>query len=172
MKCTAVFQQWNANIILACDGLWGIWGEIPMPVLCPFSTPCQIINSLVEIAIWLPNTNPTPNPKPSPTPNPKPTNTRKVIIWQGSELGTTRAHPYRLNSLARYFDVTQWSFCAALLQVEHTYRLSAQHMENMWAEGWAHSELLEPRGEHRQMLKRKTIFIQTSQRKRHIRVNW
>ncbi len=28
---------------------------------------------------------------PSPTPNPKPTNTRGVIIWQGSELGTTPA---------------------------------------------------------------------------------
>ncbi len=59
------------------------------PVLCPFLTPCQIITPLVEIAIWLPNPNPTPNPNPSPTPNPKPTNTRGVIIWQGSELGTT-----------------------------------------------------------------------------------
>ncbi len=49
-------------------------------VLCPFSTPCQIITPLVEIAIWLPNPNPTPNPNPSPTPNPKPTNTRGVII--------------------------------------------------------------------------------------------
>ncbi len=58
--------------------------------LCPFSTPCQIITPLVEIAIWLPNPNPTPNPNPSPTPNPKPTNTRGVIIWQGSELGTTK----------------------------------------------------------------------------------
>ncbi len=61
------------------------------PVLCPFSTPWQIITPLVEIAIWLPNPNPTPNPNPSPTPNPKPTNTRGVIIWQGSELGTTPA---------------------------------------------------------------------------------
>ncbi len=42
----------------------------PEPVLCPFSTPCQIITPLVEIATWL------PNPNPSPTPNPKPTNTR------------------------------------------------------------------------------------------------
>ncbi len=61
----------------------------PGPVLCPFSTPCQIITPLVEIALWLPNPNPTPNPNPSPTPDPKPTNTRGVIIWQGSELGTT-----------------------------------------------------------------------------------
>ncbi len=45
------------------------------PVLCPFSTPCQIITPLVEIAIWLPNPNPTPNPNPSPTHNPKPANT-------------------------------------------------------------------------------------------------
>ncbi len=28
--------------------------------------------------------------------------------------------PYTFISLSRYFDVTQWSFCAALLQVEHT----------------------------------------------------
>ncbi len=61
------------------------------PVLCPFSTPCQIITPLLEIAIWLPNPNPTPNPNPSPTPNRKPTNTRGVIIWQGSELSTTPA---------------------------------------------------------------------------------
>ncbi len=51
----------------------------------PIFDPCQIITPLVEIAIWFPN----PNPSPSPTPNPKPTNTRRVIIWQGSELGTT-----------------------------------------------------------------------------------
>ncbi len=60
-----------------------------MPVLCPFSAPCQIITPLVEIAIWLLNPNPTPNLNPFLTPNPKPTNTRGVIIWQGSELGTT-----------------------------------------------------------------------------------
>ncbi len=38
-------------------------------------------------------------------------------------------------------------------------------------EGWAHSELREPRGERRQMLKRKPIFIQTRRCKLHIRVN-
>ncbi len=59
---------------------WAIKRTVFMfPVLCPFSTPCQIITPVVEIAIWL------PNPNPSPTPNPKPTNTRGVIIWQGSE---------------------------------------------------------------------------------------
>ncbi len=47
----------------------------------------------------------------------------------------------------RYFDVTQWSFCAALLQVKPTYCLSAEHMANVRGEGWAHSELREPRGE-------------------------
>ncbi len=67
---------------------YSMWNVHWVPVLCPFSTPCQIITPLVEIAIWLPNPNPTPNPTPSPTPNPKPTNTRGVIIWQGSELGT------------------------------------------------------------------------------------
>ncbi len=68
-------------------------------MLCPFSTPCQIITPLIEIAIWL------PNPNPSPTPNPKPTNTRGVIIWQGSELGTTpvlpREHEVLLSQRAR-----------------------------------------------------------------------
>ncbi len=34
-----------------------------------------------------------PKRNPSPTPNPKPTNTRGVIIWQGSELGTTPVLP-------------------------------------------------------------------------------
>ncbi len=62
--------------------------------------------------------------------------------------------------------------CTALLQVEHTYRLSAQHMANARGECWAHSELREPRGEHRQMLKRKPIFIQTNWRKLYIWVNW
>ncbi len=62
---------------------------------CAISTPCQIITPLLEITIWLPNPNPTPNPNPSPTPNPKPTNTRGVIIWQRSELGTTPARLQR-----------------------------------------------------------------------------
>ncbi len=35
------------------------------PVLCPFSTPCQIITPLIEIAIWLPNPNPSPTPNPN-----------------------------------------------------------------------------------------------------------
>ncbi len=30
-----------------------------VPVLCPLSTPCQIITPLVEISIWLPNPNPS-----------------------------------------------------------------------------------------------------------------
>ncbi len=36
-----------------------------LPVLCPFSTPCQIITPLIEIAIWLPNPNPSPTPNPN-----------------------------------------------------------------------------------------------------------
>ncbi len=64
-----------------------------------------------------------------------------------------------LLSLSRYFNDTQWSFCAVLLQVEHTYRLSAQRMANDWGESWAHSELREPRGERQRVLKRKPILF-------------
>ncbi len=42
--------------------LIAISGNIASPVLFSFSTPCQIITPLVELAIWLPNPNPTPNP--------------------------------------------------------------------------------------------------------------
>ncbi len=80
--------------------------------------------------------------------------------------------PSALLSLSWYFDVTQRKFCTALLQVEHTYRRSAQHLANVREEGWAHSDLGGPRGERRRMLERKTIFIQTSRRKLRIRVNW
>ncbi len=73
---------WDASEKCRYKPNWLEWPQ-SAPVLWPFSTPCQIITPLVEIAIWL------PNPNPSPTPNPKPTNTRGVIIWQGSELGTT-----------------------------------------------------------------------------------
>ncbi len=45
------------------------------------------------------------------------------------------------------------------------------NMANTRGEGWAHSELREPRGERRRMLKREPIFIQTNRCKLHIRVN-
>ncbi len=66
----------ESNIRGRFASLFRIALSVERPVLCPFSTPCQIITPLVEIATWLPNPNPTPNPNPSPTPNPKPTNTR------------------------------------------------------------------------------------------------
>ncbi len=59
---------------------------------------------------------------------------RMITVWHQSNARAIRKYkdPSALLSLSWYFDVTQWSFCAALLQVEHTYRLSAQHMANAW----------------------------------------
>ncbi len=61
-----------------------------MPVLYPFSIPCQIITPLIEIAIWMPNPNPNSNPNPSPTPNPKPGNNKKIINLVGINLAGVR----------------------------------------------------------------------------------
>ncbi len=47
----------NSCLVHLCIGL----------VLFPFSTPCQIITPLIEIAIWLPNPNPSHTPNPNPT---------------------------------------------------------------------------------------------------------
>ncbi len=49
--------------------------------------------------------NANPNPSPSPTPNPKPTNTREVIIWQGSELGKTRRNLWSLYNYCPHLHV-------------------------------------------------------------------
>ncbi len=48
-----------------------------------------------------------------------------ALCWTDRHQSTMRAikeqtDPYAFISLSRYFDVTQWSFCAALLQVKHT----------------------------------------------------
>ncbi len=77
------------------------------PVLCPFLTPAKLLPPLVEIATWLPKPNPTPNHNPSPTPNPQPTNTRGVVIWQGSELGTTPEQCFHFAHLINTFIVTE-----------------------------------------------------------------
>ncbi len=61
--------------------------------------------------------------------------------------------------------------------VQRCFKLNTPvvYRPNIWqfgkcaGEGWAHSELRESRGERR--LKRKPIYIQTSRRKLHIRVN-
>ncbi len=45
----------------------------------------HLLKSLYDCLILTP---PLILTQPSPTPNPKPTNTREVIIWQGTELGT------------------------------------------------------------------------------------
>ncbi len=72
-----------------------------------FLTPAKLLPPLVEIATWLPKPNPTPNHNPSPTPNPKPTNTRRVVIWQGSELGTTPEQCFHFAHLINTFIVTE-----------------------------------------------------------------
>ncbi len=74
---------------------------------------------------------------------------RMITVWRKNTARAIRKHkdPSALLSPLLYFDVTQWSFCAALLQVKPTYCLSAEHMANARGEGWAHSELREPRGE-------------------------
>ncbi len=47
---------------------------------------------------------------------------RMITVWHQSTARAIKEQtdPYTFESLLRYFDVTQWSFCAALLQVEHT----------------------------------------------------
>ncbi len=122
------------NTVLACDGLRGIWGhdagsavqaqhrDVYQPSVMDDGIRC----------VWL-----------------KAALRRVITVWRKNTARAIRKHkdPSALLSPLLYFDVTQWSFCAALLQVKHTYHLSAQHMASARGEGWAHSELREPRVE-------------------------
>ncbi len=46
-----------------------------------------------------------------------------ISVWYQSTVRTIREQmdPYVFEPLSRYFNVIHWSFCAAPLQVEHTY---------------------------------------------------
>ncbi len=48
---------------------------------------------------------------------------RMINVWHQSTARVIKEQtdPYAFESLSRYFDVTQRSFCTALLQVEHTW---------------------------------------------------
>ncbi len=48
---------------------------------------------------------------------------RIITVWHQSTVRAIKElmDPYVFVSLSRYFDVTQWSSCTALLQVEHTW---------------------------------------------------
>ncbi len=95
---------------------------------------------------------------------------RMITVWHQSTARAIRKHndPSALLLLSRYTVIILRSAASSrtnLLSIGPTYGKPQ-------GECWTHSELREPRGERRQMLKRKPIFIQTTRRKLHIRVNW
>ncbi len=75
-----------------------------------------------EAPLWAPVVLNGLSPPPPPPPPPP---CAFALCWTDRHQSTMRAikeqtDPYAFISLSRYFDVTQWSFCAALLQVKHT----------------------------------------------------
>ncbi len=95
------------NTVLGCDGLRGVWGRITISaqhrdVYQPSVMDDGIRCVRLEAALH-----------------------RMITVWHRSTTRAIRKHkdPSALLLLLRYFDVTQWSFCAGLLQVEHTYHL-------------------------------------------------
>ncbi len=87
-----------------------------------------------------------------------------ITVWHQSTARAIPKHknPSALLSLSRFFDVTQWSFCQRCFKSN----TPIVYRPNIWQ---THGGRAEPRGEHRRMLKRKQILIQTSRRKLHIR---
>ncbi len=59
---------------------------------------------------------------------------RMISVWHQNTARAIRKlkDPSALLSLSRYFDVIHWSFCAAPLQVEHTFLMKQKYMWIYW----------------------------------------